>query len=157
MTQHSEKMEKFRVDHLDHVELFVEDRYEAAAWYRRTLGLETLVEREGWADDPRGPLMISSDGGATMLALFEGRPPGKREIAGFRRVAFRVGGEDFMRFLDHAAKLGLETPQGEKIDRAAAIDHNGAFSVYFQDPWGHLLEVTTYEVEGLAAGTANQP
>jgi catechol 2,3-dioxygenase-like lactoylglutathione lyase family enzyme len=44
---------------LDHVELFVPDRYEAARWYQRVLGLEIVREYEEWAADPRGPLMIS--------------------------------------------------------------------------------------------------
>jgi catechol-2,3-dioxygenase len=38
--------EGFRVEQIDHVEVFVPDQYEAAAWYRRVLGLEILVEYE---------------------------------------------------------------------------------------------------------------
>ena len=60
-------MSTFQVDQLDHVELFVPNRHEAAAWYRRVLGLEILSEYEFWAADPRVPLMVSSDAGNTKL------------------------------------------------------------------------------------------
>lgn len=53
------------VDQIDHVELFVPDRHQAAEWYRRVLGLKVVPDDEQWADDPQGPLMISSDGGST--------------------------------------------------------------------------------------------
>ena len=58
----------FKVLQIDHVELFVPERYEAARWYERTLGLQVVPECEPWAVDG-GPLMISSDGGSTKLAL----------------------------------------------------------------------------------------
>lgn len=54
-------MNTFRVLQIDHVELFVPDRHEAAEWYRRTLGLEIVPGYQDWAADPGGPLMISSD------------------------------------------------------------------------------------------------
>ena len=57
---------------IDHVELFVPDRYEAARWYERVLGLRVVPEFEPWATGG-GPLMISTDEGNTKLALFEGR------------------------------------------------------------------------------------
>src|SRR5688572_27893681 len=86
----------FRVLQIDHVELFVPDREEAAAWYRRVLGLEVVPEYQAWAADRGGPLMISSDQGNTKLALFEGQLPGSRPIAGFDRVAFRVDAAGFI-------------------------------------------------------------
>ena len=63
---------RFRVLQIDHVELFVPDRREAADWYQRILGLEVVPEYQEWAAVPGGPLMISSDDGNTKLALFEG-------------------------------------------------------------------------------------
>ena len=74
---------------LDHVELFVPDRDEAARWYQRVLGLAVIEPYRHWAENPQGPLMISSDDGRTKLALFTGRPQGAQPTAGFHRVAFR--------------------------------------------------------------------
>ena len=57
-------MGKFEVQQIDHVELFVPDRYEAARWYQEVLGHEIIPEFEFWAEDENGPLMISSNGGS---------------------------------------------------------------------------------------------
>lgn len=59
------------VQHLDHVEVFVPDKYEAARWFERVLGLSIIEEYGHWAQDPHGPLMISPDGGDTKVALFD--------------------------------------------------------------------------------------
>jgi len=126
---------------LDHVELFVPDRAEAAAWYARALGLVPVPGSEPWARDPDGPLMISADGGATKLALFRGQPQGPQRTAGWHRVAFQVSGPGFLSFLAHARALGLR----DRNRPLMVKDHALAFSAYFCDPYGHRLEVTTYD------------
>ena len=101
-------MSGFRAIHIDHVELFVPDRHEAAAWYERVLGLTVLAEYQGWALDSRGPLMISGDGGSSKLALFEGaRAPGPG--GGFHRVAFRLDAQTFMECLRRLGELRVRT------------------------------------------------
>ena len=49
---------------------------------KRVLGLEIVPEYEFWAQDPQGPLMISSDCGSTKLALFRGPTDGPEEGSG---------------------------------------------------------------------------
>jgi catechol 2,3-dioxygenase-like lactoylglutathione lyase family enzyme len=132
---------------LDHVELFVPDRRSAASWYAKVLGCELVAGTESWADNPDGPLMVSPDSGRTKLALFTGEPPGRRPTAGFHRVAFRVSASAFLAFTARMTDLGLE----EAGAPARVVDHGGAWSVYFTDPYGHRLEVTTYEVEPVRA------
>jgi catechol 2,3-dioxygenase-like lactoylglutathione lyase family enzyme len=135
---------KFSVDQIDHVELFVPDRRDAADWYRQVLGLTIVGEYEHWAKDRQGPLMISSDGGSTKLALFEGRPQGDREAAGWHLVAFRVSENNFERFLGRLDELTLTDHHGETVSRDSVKDHGLAHSIYFNDPYGHRLELTTY-------------
>lgn len=135
---------------IDHVELFVPDRHEAADWYEHALGLAIVPDYEGWAADPGGPLMISNDGGSTKLALFQGRPPGAGVAGGFRRVAFRTDARGFREFLRRAVELRL-TSGSRPVTPDAVVDHEQAFSVYFTDPYGHLLEVTTYDYQACAA------
>ena len=135
----------FRVDQIDHVELFVPDRHQAAEWYRRVLGLKVVPEYEHWADDPQGPLMISSDAGNTKLALFQGLPQGSRETAGFHLVAFRVSAAEFKNFLDRLPNLNLINHRGQSVTMDAVVDHTTALSIYFCDPFGHRLELTTYQ------------
>lgn len=132
---------------LDHVELYVPDRRSAASWYARVLGCEPVAGTESWATDPEGPLMISPDGGRTKLALFAGESEEPRGRAGFHRVAFRVSASAFLAFTARVADLGLK----EGTAPARVVDHGGAWSVYFTDPYGHCLEVTTYEVEPVRA------
>ncbi len=140
----------FSVGPIDHVELFVPDRYEAADWYRRALGLEIMRNLEDWAAAEGGPLMISGDGGNTMLALFEGEPRGSRETAGHHRVAFRVDGPTFLRFLERLKRVSIFDEEGRESSSARVVDHDRAYSAYFCDPYGHRYEVTTYDHEEVA-------
>ncbi len=140
----------FRVDQLDHVELFVPDRNEAARWYGRVLGLVVLPEYEQWAKSLQGPLMISSDGGSTKLALFQGTPQGSRPTAGFQLVAFRVRAPSFTRFLERLSSLALTDHRGQRVTSDLVVDHGRAFSIYFSDPCGHRLELTTYDYDEMS-------
>ncbi len=141
-------MGRFEVQQIDHVELFVPDRREAAAWYERVLGLLVVPEYAEWAEDPRGPLMISPDGGSTKLALFAGTPRGDRETAGFHLVAFRTDGPGFRAFLDRLETVEVPSERGGRLTPDQVRDHGKALSIYFRDPWGHRLELTTYDVTG---------
>jgi catechol 2,3-dioxygenase-like lactoylglutathione lyase family enzyme len=89
--------------------------------------------------------MITSDEGNTKSALFQGQPPQERSTAGFHRVAFRVGAGDFMEFINQVSLLGLRDQDGELVTPDMIVDHGKSFSIYFSDPYGHRLEVTTYE------------
>ena len=57
---------KFKVQQIDHVEVFVPDRGAAAKWYSEVFGLEILGDFGDWAKAPGGPLMLSSDGGSKL-------------------------------------------------------------------------------------------
>jgi catechol 2,3-dioxygenase-like lactoylglutathione lyase family enzyme len=138
---------RFRVSQIDHVELFVPDRDEAAKWYEEVLGLTVLRGYEDWAKDPHGPLMISSDDGSTKLALFEGDPRGPATTTGFQLVAFRVLGADFIQFLAGLSDVLLTDTGGGRLTPAAVVDHDTAYSIYFNDSYGHQLEITTYEYD----------
>ena len=146
---------EFRVDGLDHVEFFVPSRYEAAKWYRNALGLSIVNEAGAWAKHPGGPLMVSSHDfqspSRTMLALFRGEPRGDRPTAGFHRVAFRVDGPGFLRGLEYLGHLPVFDEAGEPLERLVPVDHNTAFSAYFCDPWGHRLELTSYDIAPIRA------
>ena len=144
-------MTTFAVDGLDHVHLAVRDRQEAAAWYARVLGLVVAPEHAAWAEDPQGPLFLSTPGGAHCLALSQRQP----ETAGDHTVAFRTGGAAFASFRDGLARLDLWDRHGAPIGPGDVVDHGGAVSLYFCDPDGNRVELTTYEsvpVEAPVAG-----
>ena len=146
-----------RVEQIDHVELFVPGRRQAASWYRRVLGLDVVPEYEFWAENPRGPLMISSDGGNTKLALFRGSPQGARETAGFQLVAFRVGAAIFAQFVGKLPELDLTDHLGRPVTSDLVVDHEKAYSIYFCDPFGHRLELTTYDYDQTKTELARLP
>ena len=141
-------MTRFHVAQIDHVEIFVPDQYEAARWYQAVLGLEILPQYEHWA--ATGPLMISSDNGSTMLALFVGEPRGDRPTAGHHRVAFRMDAAGFLDFYHRMTELPVYNDAGKRIDVAKLVDHDQSYSIYFCDPYGNRYEVTTYEYDLVA-------
>lgn len=125
-------MAVFRTQGLDHVALSVHDQAASERWYREVLGLERVHE-EAWGDVP---LMLVA--GSTGVALFAARSaddgaPGIRIL----QVAFRLDRANF-----DAAR--------EELERRGIIvrfrDHVVAHSLYLEDPDGHELELTTYEL-----------
>lgn len=123
---------------IDHVEILVPDRDAARKWYGRWLGFKEMPEHAAWIET--GPIMLTNDGGATMLALFSGESKGSEVVQrSWRRVAFRVSGREL---LDWAADYRAS---GQKLE--GPVDHDKAWSVYFSDPWGSALEVTTYDYD----------
>ena len=127
----------FELQGIDHVALTVRDVVASVRWYQTVLGLERRYEA-AWGDFPA---VVGI--GSTSLAIFPVRgdspnePPGPDTLC-FRHVAFRVDRRNFELARASLASLGIEvTPQ----------DHDIAHSIYFLDPDGHQLEITTYDVE----------
>lgn len=147
---------EFRIDQIDHVEVDVPDRYEAAQWYANVLGFSIDPEFEFWADSPEGPLMLVSQQGGTKLALFTGQPAGSQRSIGFHLVAFRVNAKNFIRFLDRLPELHLVNRAGQPVHRESVADHTRAFSLYFCDPYQNQLELTTYDYEATQKALASQ-
>lgn len=138
-----------RVQSIDHVELYVPDRCAAARWYQQALGLEIVAKFEHWARAANGPLMIATADGVGKLALFEGAANQTDSSDGFRRVAFGADGAAFKLFVENSADRDLRNKSGEPINTIRVVHHDQSLSVYFHDPWGHALEVTTYDVESI--------
>jgi catechol 2,3-dioxygenase-like lactoylglutathione lyase family enzyme len=116
---------------LDHVALAVRDPARSEAWYREVLGLERVYESD-WPV----PIMLVADG--TGVALFRAREgTDGRPAVRILHVAFRVDRANF-----EAALSALED-RGIEVDFQ---DHAVSHSLYFEDPDGHQLELTTYEL-----------
>ena len=136
----------FRVSQIDHVHVYVADRRAAARWYSDVLGLEVSHDIE--SDEDGGPLVVSSDGGNTGLALFKARPGAGRTST---TVAFRVGGAGFLAFLGRLASLKVEGEDGRALAASDVVDHDYCYSVYFNDPDGNPYELTTYDYDDVRA------
>jgi catechol 2,3-dioxygenase len=120
---------------LDHVSLNVSDRERSIAWYRDVLGLEQRGEprRDDW------PVFMGEFGAC--VALFQAQvesPERQPESTGLRHVAFMVDREELAlartRLREHGVEFRFE-------------DHGNAHSMYFPDPDGNVIELTTYDPE----------
>ena len=118
---------RFRVQGLDHVAIGVADQAASRDFYRDVLGLERKHE-DAWGDMPVA--MMAEHGG---MALF----PEARRGNGFRHLAFRVDRANFELAQEDLREAGIEFEKQH---------HNVAESIYFVDPDGNRLELTTYEV-----------
>jgi len=52
-----------------------------------------------------------------------------------------------MEFLRRLTDGRLKDHQDRPVTSDSVVDHKKAYSVYFSDPYGHRLEVTTNEYE----------
>lgn len=142
----------FAVDGIDHVELYVSDWDEAAAWYDRVLGLTPDESFAEWSERNVGPLVLSAGDGGAKLALFERSSATRGDEVSPHRVAFRTDADGFLSFLDRLADLDLSDRDGEPVSRADAVDHELSYSLYFTDPDGNRLELTTNDRDRVATG-----
>lgn len=122
-----------KVDGLDHVAINAKDVMRSMAWYRDVLGLERRHE-DVWGDMP---IMMCT--GNTCIAIFPLTDDAPATTKGPRvlHIAFRADRAMFGR-----AQRDLKA---HEIDFDFQ-DHDIAHSIYFRDPDGHELEITTYEV-----------
>ncbi|MFK7916172.1 MAG: VOC family protein [Pseudomonadales bacterium] len=125
---------------IDHVHIYVSDREQAARWFKKVLGFEVIAALESWATDG-GPLTIGAAQSPIHLALFEKDEPTPASV-----VAFGASGEQFLEWQLHLAQQGLAV---------RCADHDLAWSLYFQDPWENLYEITTYDYDQVRAALPN--
>src|ERR1700736_6630857 len=131
---------------IDHVALSVRDVERAAQWYIDVLGFER--RHQGMWEGI--PVFIGK--GTTSIALFPAKSnptstslaavaSAKAASAGgevrMHHLAFRANRENFL-----AAQEELK-PRGIQFEFQ---DHEISRSIYFSDPDGHKLEITTYEL-----------
>jgi catechol 2,3-dioxygenase-like lactoylglutathione lyase family enzyme len=122
---------------IDHVAVGVRDIERSAKWYTEVLGFERLHEGV-WNGIPT---FVGK--GNTGLALFpassnEKSAPSSHRGLRMLHLAFRANRKNFL-----AAQRELEE-RGLKFEFQ---DHEISHSIYFRDPDGHALEITTYEID----------
>ena len=127
----------FTLHQIDHVALSVTDVERSIAWYQDVLGLERRYE-DAWGDCPA---MLCA--GSTCLALFplpsaesSVRTSGSAQPT-MRHLAFRATYADLLEAEKNLQERGIQFE---------FQNHRIAHSIYFADPDGHQLEITTYDL-----------
>jgi catechol 2,3-dioxygenase-like lactoylglutathione lyase family enzyme len=125
------------IEGIDHVALSVRDVERSAQWYIDVLGFER--RHEGMWDGV--PVFIGK--GTTSLALFPDRSQ-ERSTSSLRsgvrmlHLALRANRKNFLAAQEELKRRGIQFE---------FQDHEISHSIYFQDPDGHQLEITTYELK----------
>ena len=120
---------------IDHVALSVCDVQQSAQWYIDVLGFEHRFP--GMWDGV--PAFVGK--GTTALALFPAKSGAGADA--------RADGSRFLHLAFRATRKAFHEAQEDLKQRGVAFDfqdHEISQSIYFRDPDGHELEITTYEL-----------
>lgn len=122
---------------IDHVALSVREVERSVQWYIDVLGFERRYK--GMWDGI--PTFIGK--GDTALSLFpvretESRMAPRRAAITMLHLAFRANRANFLKAQKELEKRGI---------KFHFQDHEISHSIYFRDPDGHELEITTYELK----------
>jgi catechol 2,3-dioxygenase-like lactoylglutathione lyase family enzyme len=123
-----------QLEGIDHVAMGVRDIERSADWYSRVLGFERL-HAGAWNGVPT---FVGK--GNTGIALFPAsQPPQTSEHREIRilHLAFRANRKNFLAAQRELKEHGIQFE---------FQDHEISHSIYFSDPDGHQLEITTYEL-----------
>lgn len=130
-----------RLDYIDHFAISVKNLHASSDWYKNVFGFEIFHQwKTTW--------MLQL--GKTKIGLFE-RPQAAtiddldKKIA-FQHLAFHVSPDDF---IEAQVQLG-----NLEIQYEGPEDTGVAYSIFLNDPDGHLLELTTYYGEDRPASAA---
>src|SRR4051794_8847509 len=126
----------FKIQALDHVAISVRDVRRSAQWYIDVLGF-----KEEHADIWDGvPTFVGN--GEAWIALFP--LPQDAKSSGPDRAATRI-----LHFAFRSDRKNFIQAQEELKKRGISFDfqdHDVSHSIYFSDPDGHKIEITTYEL-----------
>ena len=124
-----------QLEGIDHVALAVRDVERSAQWYVDVLGFERRYENV-WNGIPT---FIGK--GNTAIALFPAPAGSNLNVRAARidmlHLALRANRENFLAAQHELKKHGIQFD---------FQDHEISHSIYFNDPDGHKLEITTYEI-----------
>ena len=126
-----------QLEGIDHVALSVRDIERSANWYIDVLGFERRYEGM-WNGIP-----TFMGKGNTAIALFPVKSDlistsPSREVIRMLHLAFRADRKNFIAAQEELKRRGI---------KFEFQDHEISHSIYFRDPDGHQLEITTYELE----------
>lgn len=125
---------------IDHVALSVRDVGRSAQWYIDVLGFERQ-HGDVWGDYP---VFVGKNDAAIALFPIRRKDQSPASSSGFSPVrvlhfAFRADRRNFVQAQEDLKRAGIDFE---------FQDHQISHSIYFSDPDGHEIEITTYELGG---------
>ena len=129
----------FQVERIDHIAFTARNLDGLAEWYKKVFRMER-VYADVWADIAKGNPVVLCAGDAC-VALFQ-----VREGVEPRPVEPRDHNEHFALKLDRANFEQAQRDLWELKIEFRLSNHTVCDSLYFYDPEGHQIELTTYEV-----------
>lgn len=129
----------FALEGIDHVALAVPDVEKSAAWFISVLGFQRLYPGM-WNGVP-----VFIGKGTTAIALFPRRTRGEARAlrhgaadeTGMLHLAMRADRKNFLAAQEELTRRGITFEFS---------DHEISHSIYFRNPDGLQLEITTYEL-----------
>ena len=125
---------KPKLQGIDHIHLYVNNKQQAVNWYSDILGFRIHEPLKLW-DIGAGPLTIEDESGTIHLALFE-----RDEYSKLTSLAFKTDGQGFIAWKDYLEAQSIQL---------RIADHQVTWSMYFNDPFGHSHEITTNEYDAV--------
>jgi catechol 2,3-dioxygenase-like lactoylglutathione lyase family enzyme len=126
----------FKLQHVDHIAIRVSDMERSINWYQDVLGMER-VYADVWGDVP-AMMMLGNSGVAIFpTSTSTPKPPPDKNTLAVSHFAFRATRAEFEKAREVLPQRGVEVE---------FQDHTVSHSIYFFDPDGHQLEITTYEI-----------
>ena len=127
---------EIKTEGLDHIAITVADMERSIRWYEDVLGLSN-PHPGVWDGVPT--MMFSGKSGLALFPARDGatRPDSLRGLIAAQHIAFRVDHANFEAAQNHLKKLDIAFE---------FQDHGISHSIYFHDPDGHQLELTTYDL-----------
>lgn len=127
---------RLSVEQFDHAALVVRDVSASVKWYKDWLGFDSLGSGQN-----APPHYVGN--GITKLALLQASDSEKFTFTvnqGVRacHIAFRANRGSFNEYERRLSEVGNEYEK---------LTHSDSQSLYFSDPDGYLIEVTTYDLE----------
>lgn len=120
---------------IDHIHVYVPSREQAAAWFDEVLGLKIIEKFRPWAEN-LGPLTIGNADDSVHLALFK-----KADFEPMTHIAFGADAENFIAWKNALEQRGMAV---------RCTNHQMAWSLYFEDPWKNVYEITCYDYDNVA-------
>lgn len=119
--------------------LYVDDMDRSVRFFREVIGLATMLENDrltAFDAGNRGVLLIFKRGGSTDdTCTSTGVIPGQ-DGSGHLHMAFAITADSYDEWRDHLRLAGVK-------ERGEMRWDGGSRSFYFEDPDGHVLEVST--------------